>query len=62
MGKGSWVIWYLCWYWGHRVEVFSVDVSSVTPKFAMCIIASAGFNYNDFNIINDMISVLKATG
>ena len=22
MGKGSWVIWYLCWYWGHRVEVF----------------------------------------
>ena len=29
------------------------------PKFAMCIIASAGFNYNDFNIINAMIRVVK---
>ena len=25
----------------------------------MCIIASAGFNYNDFNIINAMIRVVK---
>ena len=25
----------------------------------MCIIASAGFNYNDFNIINAVIRVVK---
>ena len=29
------------------------------PKFAMCTIASAGFNYNDFNIINAVIRVVK---